>query len=92
MFNAEKFIEQTVQDLKNIIKGRAVIGVSGGVDSTTAAILVEKAIGENLQCVLVDTGYMRKNEVENNEKMLKKLGLNVLVVDAREKFYEKLKV
>jgi GMP synthase (glutamine-hydrolysing) len=91
MFNAGKFIEETIQNLKSTIKGRAVIGISGGVDSTTAAILVGKAIGENLRCVLVDTGYMRKNEVENNEKMLKKLGLNVMVVDAKERFYEKLK-
>lgn len=91
MFDAERFIEETVQELKSKIRGKAVIGVSGGVDSTTAAILVNKAIGENLRCVLVETGYMRKNEIENNEKTLRKLGLNVLVVDAKERFYEKLK-
>jgi len=91
MFDAEGFIEQIVQELKNKIKGKAVIGVSGGVDSATTAILVNKAIGGNLRCVLVDTGYMRKNEIENNEKTLKKLGLNVLVVDAKERFYEKLR-
>jgi GMP synthase (glutamine-hydrolysing) len=91
MFDTERFIEETIQELKNKIKGKAVIGVSGGVDSATAAILVNKAIGGNLRCVLVDTGYMRKNEIENNEKTLKKLGLNVLVVDAKERFYEKLK-
>jgi len=91
MFDADRFIEETVQELKGKIKGKAVIGVSGGVDSTTAALLANRAIGENLQCVLVDTGYMRKNEIENNEEMLKKLGLNVIVVDARERFYEKLK-
>jgi len=91
MFDAEGFIEQIVQELKNKIKGKAVIGVSGGVDSATTAILVNKAIGGNLRCVLVDTGYMRKNEIENTEKTLKKLGLNVLVVDAKERFYEKLR-
>lgn len=91
MFNAEKFIEETINDLKNKIKGKAIIGASGGVDSTTAAILVNKAIGENLLCVLVDTGYMRKNEIEKNEKILKSLGLNVLVVDAKERFYQRLK-
>jgi GMP synthase (glutamine-hydrolysing) len=90
MFDPEKFIEQTVKELKDRIKGKAIIGVSGGVDSTTAAILVNRAIGENLRCVLVDTGYMRKNEIENNEEMLKKLSLNVLVVDAKERFYAKL--
>jgi GMP synthase (glutamine-hydrolysing) len=90
MFNAEKFIEETVSQLKAKIKGNSVIGISGGVDSTTAAILVNRAIDERLRCVLVDTGYMRKNEIENNETMLRKLGLNVLVVDAQERFYAKL--
>jgi len=91
MFDPEKLIEQTVKELKDRIKGKAIIGTSGGVDSTTAAILVNRAIGEDLRCVLVDTGYMRKNEIENNEKMLRKLGLNVLVVDAKERFYANLK-
>jgi GMP synthase (glutamine-hydrolysing) len=91
MFNAERFIDKSVINLKDKIRGRAIIGVSGGVDSTTAAILVNRAVGQNLVCVLVDTGYMRKNEIENNDKMLRKLGLNVLVVDAKERFYQKLK-
>jgi len=91
MFDAQKFIEETVADLGNKIKGNAVIGISGGVDSTTAAILVNRAVGERLLCVLVDTGYMRKNEVEYNEGMLRRLCLNVLVVDARERFHAGLK-
>jgi len=91
MFNAARFIEETVRELSGKIKGVAVIGVSGGVDSTTAAILVDKAVGGNLHCVLVDTGYMRKDEIENNRNMLRKLGLNIIVVDAKERFYEKLK-
>lgn len=91
MFNAEKFVQETVEQLRNRIKGKAVIGTSGGVDSTTSAILVNRAIGENLICVLVDTGFMRKNEIENNEKMLRKLGLNVVTVDAKERFYAGLK-
>ena len=91
MFDAQKFIENTIEELKHKITGNAVIGVSGGVDSTVSAVLASKAIGENLRCVLVDTGYMRKNEIENNERMLKKMGLNVLVVDAKERFYRKLK-
>ena len=91
MFDADGFIDKTVEELKGKIRGKAVIGISGGVDSTTAAILVNRAIGQNLRCVLVDTGYMRKNEIENNEKMLKRLGLTVLVVDAKERFYKKLK-
>ncbi|MFH1227979.1 MAG: glutamine-hydrolyzing GMP synthase [Planctomycetota bacterium] len=91
MFKPEKFIDEKVKELKEHIKGTAVIGISGGVDSTTAAILVHKAIGENLRGILVDTGYMRKNEIAFNEKMLKGLGINTLAVDARERFYSKLK-
>ena len=66
MFDAQKFIEGAVEELRRKIVGNAVMGVSGGVDSTVSAILVGRAIGENLRCVLVDTGYMRKNEVEKN--------------------------
>jgi GMP synthase (glutamine-hydrolysing) len=91
MFNAEKFILTTVEELRRRVTSKAVIGVSGGVDSTVSAVLVGKAIGKNLQCVLVDTGYMRKNEIVDNERLLRKLGLYALVVEAKERFYEKLK-
>lgn len=91
MFDAQRFIDESVSTLKERIRGKAIIGVSGGVDSTTAAILANRALGENLVCVLVDTGYMRKNEIANNDKMLRKLGLNVRVVDAKERFYQKLR-
>ena len=90
MFDAQRFIDDAVSSLKDKIRGRAIIGVSGGVDSTTAAMLANRTVGENLVCVLVDTGYMRKNEVADNEKMLRRLGLNVLVVGAEERFYQKL--
>jgi GMP synthase (glutamine-hydrolysing) len=91
MFDPQKFIDDAVEEMKRKITGNAVIGVSGGVDSTVSAVLVNRAISEKLLCVLVDTGYMRKNEIENNGKMLSKMGLNVIVVDAQERFYEKLK-
>ena len=91
MFNAEKFIDTTIEELKRKVTGKTVIGVSGGVDSTVSAVLVSKAIGKNLRCVLVDTGYMRKNEIADSERLLRKLGLNALVVDAKERFHEKLK-
>lgn len=90
MFNSEKFISEKIAETRKTLRGNAVIGTSGGVDSTTAAILVNKAIGKNLTCILVDTGYMRKNEIEHNEKMLRKLGLNVMIADAKERFYQKL--
>lgn len=91
MFNAKKFIQEKVEELRKEIKGKAIIGISGGVDSTTAAILVNKAIGKNLLGILVDTGFMRKNEIEKNARMLKKLDLRVKAVDEKERFYEKLK-
>jgi GMP synthase (glutamine-hydrolysing) len=91
MFDAKEFTHEKIKELQNTIKGNSIVGISGGVDSTTAALLVNKAIGRSLKCVLVDTGFMRKNEIENNAKMLKELGLSVLVVDAKERFYEKLK-
>ena len=91
MFKPDKFITEKIAELQDKIKGTAVIGISGGVDSTTAAIIVHKAIGKQLLCVLVDTGYMRKNEVKFNEQMLKDLGLNVMVADASDRFYAGLK-
>ncbi len=90
MFDPDRFIQEKLRELGQKIKGKAIIGASGGVDSTTSAILVNRAIGRNLLCVLVDNGYMRKNETENNERLLKNLGLNVLVVDAKTRFYDKL--
>ncbi len=91
MFNAEAFIDAQVAELQDRISGKAVIGVSGGVDSTVSAILVNRAIGDRLVCVLVDTGYMRKGEIERNSTMLRGLDLNVRVIDASKRFYEALK-
>jgi len=91
MFDADRFVQEKITEIRNTIKGNAIAGISGGVDSTTAALLVNKSIGKSLKCVFVDTGFMRENEIENNGNMLRELGLNVLVVEAKEKFYEKLK-
>ena len=60
MFNAEKFIDETVAKLKEEVTGKALIAFSGGVDSTVCAALVNKAIGKQLIAVHVDTGYMEK--------------------------------
>jgi GMP synthase (glutamine-hydrolysing) len=90
MFNPEKFIQEKVAELKQSITGHAIIAISGGVDSTTAALLVNKAIGKNLTCVLVDNGFMRKDEIENIKKTLETLELNLMVVDSRETFLEAL--
>jgi GMP synthase (glutamine-hydrolysing) len=90
MFDPERFIAEKTGELRDAIKGKAVIAVSGGVDSTTAAVLVHKIIGEQLISILVDTGFMRKNEVENTAGILRELNLNLKVVDASEEFYSAL--
>ncbi len=70
---------------------KVVCGLSGGVDSSVSAVLVNKAIGQNLRCVFVNHGLMRKNEPEEVMESYKALGLNVVYVDASEKFLEALK-
>ena len=85
------FITDTVAALKKQIGSRKVImALSGGVDSTVAATLVHRAIGENLYGIFVDNGVLRKNEFEQVLVMYKQLGLNVKGIDAKEHFYTKL--
>lgn len=85
------FVETTVADLQQKIgNDKVVLGLSGGVDSTVAAVLLHKAIGKNLYCIFVDNGLLRKNEFENVLEQYKHLGLNVKGVDAKNKFYKAL--
>ncbi len=92
MVEPAEFTQKAISEIKNTIKsGKAIIAASGGVDSTTAAILCHKAIGKNLTAVHVDTGVMRKNESKEVVEVLKSFGLNVRFVDAKEKFYSALK-
>ena len=91
MFNPEKFVLEKVKELKNKIKGRAIIACSGGVDSTVAAKLVEMAIHKNLLVVFVDTGFMRKNEANIVEKMFQSSGFNYRIVNASDEFISALK-
>jgi GMP synthase (glutamine-hydrolysing) len=91
MFKADKFIEETVNNLKKEISGKALIAFSGGVDSSVCASLVNKAIGNNLVAVHVDTGYMRKNESSDVKKLMERMGLNSRFVDASKEFYSALK-
>ena len=91
MFKAEKFIKETIEQIKKDVDGKALIAFSGGVDSTVCAAIVDKAIGKNLVAVHVDTGYMRKNESEDVKKLMERMGLNFRYIDASEEFYNDLK-
>ncbi|MCP9750777.1 glutamine-hydrolyzing GMP synthase [Ferruginibacter sp. HRS2-29] len=85
------FITDTVAALKEKLgDSKVVMGLSGGVDSTVAATLIHRAIGDNLFGIFVDNGVLRKNEFEEVLKIYKQLGLNVKGVDAKEHFYSKL--
>ncbi|MCD6237096.1 MAG: 7-cyano-7-deazaguanine synthase, partial [Thermoplasmata archaeon] len=91
MFDAKQFINESIQLIREKIKGKALIACSGGVDSTVAAVLVDKAIGKNLIALHVDTGLMRKNESQQVKKLLEDLSLNTRFVDASERFFNALK-
>jgi GMP synthase (glutamine-hydrolysing) len=85
------FIEVTIADLKQKIgSDKVILGLSGGVDSSVAATLLHKAIGENLYCIFVDNGLLRKNEYESVLASYQGLGLNVKGVNAKQKFYDAL--
>lgn len=86
------FVESTVEELKaKIGNDKVILGLSGGVDSSVAAVLLHKAIGENLHCIFVDNGLLRKNEFTQVLESYKGMGLNVKGVDASEAFYSALK-
>ncbi|MCQ2278375.1 MAG: glutamine-hydrolyzing GMP synthase [Bacteroidales bacterium] len=85
------FVETTVAELKaKLGNDRVILGLSGGVDSSVAAVLLQKAIGDNLHCIFVDNGLLRKNEFESVLQSYKDMGLNVKGVDASQRFYDAL--
>lgn len=85
------FVESTVDDLKKQLgNDRVILGLSGGVDSSVCATLLNKAIGKNLTCIFVDHGMLRKNEFAKVMEAYSGLGLNVIGVDASEKFFKDL--
>jgi GMP synthase (glutamine-hydrolysing) len=92
IFHSDKdvklFLNEQIEAVKTKVKGRAIVGASGGVDSTVAATIVAKAIGDNQRAVFVDNGYMRKNEPAQVYEMMNACRIDIKVVDAAEEFYD----
>lgn len=88
----DSFVEESVAKLKEKIgNDKVILGLSGGVDSSVAAVLLNKAIGDNLHCIFVDNGLLRKGEFDAVLHSYKDMGLNVKGVDASDRFYAALK-
>jgi len=87
----ENFIDSTVSEISKI-DGNVLCGISGGIDSTVAALLIQKAVGSRLKCVFVDNGLLRLNEEKEVEEMFKNnFGMNFTIIDAKERFLGRLK-
>lgn len=87
----DQFVQTTVDDLKKQLgNDKVILGLSGGVDSSVAAMLIHQAIGQNLYCIFVDNGLLRKNEFESVLESYQHMGLNVKGVDAKDRFYSAL--
>lgn len=85
------FVRETVENIRRQVGGgRVVMALSGGVDSSVGATLIHQAIGKNLYCVFVDNGLLRKNEFPQVLESYRNMGLNIIGVDARERFYRAL--
>ena len=90
-WSAASFVDTTVAELKQQVgDDRVILGLSGGVDSSVAAVLLNRAIGSNLTCIFVDHGMLRKNEFRDVMHDYEYLGLNVIGVDASDKFFADL--
>jgi GMP synthase (glutamine-hydrolysing) len=88
----ENFIEKSVAEIrKEVGNSRCIIALSGGVDSSTAAILASKAVGKNLTAVFIDHGFMRKGEVEEIKEVFSKFDLNLICLDEKKRFLQRLK-
>ncbi len=86
----KNFIEEKVNKIRKV-DGKAVVGCSGGVDSTVATVLASKALEDDLLAIYVDTGYMRKNETENMKTVFDKMDINHTIIDASDDFYQAMK-
>ncbi|MGI0150106.1 MAG: glutamine-hydrolyzing GMP synthase [Thermoplasmata archaeon] len=90
-FDAKAFIAEQVEAIKKAVPGKAIIACSGGVDSTTAAVLASRALGDRLLAVYVDTGSMRKGETEDVARTLKELRVNHQILRAADEFFSELR-
>ena len=91
-FEPKQFIEDAVAQIKRTVGvGKAIIAVSGGVDSTVTAVLMNEALGKRCIAVFVDTGFMRKGEPESISELAGNINMNLRFVDAKSKFYKALK-
>ncbi len=91
MFDARAFIDEQVAAIRGQVTGKAIIACSGGVDSTTAAVIASRALGDRLLAVYVDTGLMRKGETQDVEATLKELKVNHRILDAADEYFAALK-
>ncbi len=92
LWTPKSFIHEKIKEIKSLVKNdKVILGLSGGVDSTVSAVLLNKAIGKKLYCIFIDNGLLRKNEFKDVLENFKKLGLNVIGLDSKNKFYSKLK-
>ncbi len=89
MIDPEEFIEEKVEEIEKV-EGKAVVGCSGGVDSTVSSVIASRALGDDLLAIYVDTGYMRKNETEKMDSILEEMGVNHKIIDARDEFYQEM--
>lgn len=92
-WNMHNFIDKEVDEIRQIVGSQKVLlALSGGVDSSTLAFLLKKAIGDQLICMFIDHGFMRRNEPEELEKIFnEKFGINVIHINAKERFFNKIK-
>ena len=85
-------VDEQINEMKKIVgNGKAIIALSGGIDSSTAAVIASKALGQNLTAVFVDHGFMREGEPEFVKETFEKLGVKVIVSNAGDRFFSKLK-
>ncbi|MEM2917118.1 MAG: glutamine-hydrolyzing GMP synthase [Candidatus Bathyarchaeia archaeon] len=88
----EDIIEKAVQEVRSTVKNKkAIIALSGGIDSSTATVLAAKALGKNLTAIFVDHGFMRENEPRFVREVFEKMNINLVIVEAKKRFLERLK-